>query len=377
MGMRVSSSFHEHFATLTDPRCPFAPNSRHLLMDILVLAVCAVMSGAEGWEDIEEYGKANAEWLGDLLDLPHGIPGHDTFRRVLSHVDPEELTQGFIAWTNALSAASGGDIVSLDGKTLRHSFDKATATAAIHMVSAWASANRLVLGQLKVKEKSNEITAIPALLRLLDVTGAVVTIDAMGCQKEIAKTMTDQGADSVLALKDNHPTLAEEVALFLNDARATGFADITHAYHETVDGDHGRIETRRYWITSEIAWLGAKASWSNLHSVGMVEAQREVGNTIQVETRYFLTSLPAQGVRFAQAVRQHWGIENSLHWVLDVSFDEDACRIRKDKGAQTFAVLRHIALNLLRREPHHKRGIKARRKRAGWDRAYLFQVLTG
>ena len=377
MGMRVPSSFHEHFATLTDPRCPFAPNSRHLLMDILVIAVCAVISGAEGWEDLEEYGKANAEWLGDLLDLPHGIPGHDTFRRVLSHVDPEELTQGFIAWTNALSAASGGDIVSLDGKTLRHSFDKATATAAIHMVSAWASANRLVLGQLKVEAKSNEITAIPALLRLLDVTGAVVTIDAMGCQKEIAKTITEQGADYVLALKDNHPTLAEEVALFLNDARATGFADIAHAYHETVDGDHGRIETRRYWITSEIEWLGAQASWSNLHSVGMVEARREVGNTIQVETRYFLTSLPAQGGRFAQAVRQHWGIENSLHWVLDVSFDEDACRIRKDKGAQTFAVLRHIALNLLRREPHHKRGIKARRKRAGWDRAYLFQVLTG
>ena len=169
---------------------------------------------------------------------------------------------------------------------------------------------------------------------------------------------------------------AEEVTLFLNDARDTGFADIAHAYHETVDGDHGRIETRRYWITSEIEWLGAKASWSNLHSVGMVEARREVGDTVQVETRYFLTSLPAQGVRFAQAVRQHWGIENSLHWVLDVSFDEDACRIRKDKGAQTFAVLRHIALNLLRREPHHKRGIKARRKRAGWDRDYLFQVLT-
>ena len=234
-----------------------------------------------------------------------------------------------------------------------------------------------MLGHLKVEEKSNDITAIPALLRLLDVTGAVVTIDAMGCQKDMAKTMTEQGADDVLALKDNHPTLAEAVTVFLNDARATGFADIAHAYHETVDGDHGRIETRRYWITSEIEWLGAKASWSNLHSVGMVEARREVGNTVQVETRYFLTSLPAQGVRFAQAVRQHWGIENSLHGVLDVSFDEDACRIRTDKGAQTFAVLRHIALNLLRREPHHKRGIKARRKRAGWDRDYLFQVLTG
>jgi predicted transposase YbfD/YdcC len=377
MGMRVPSSFQEHFAVLTDPRCPSAPNSRHLLMDILVIAVCAVISGAEGWEDIEEYGEANAAWLGDLLDLPHGIPGHDTFRRVLSQLDPEELTQCFIAWTQALSEASRGEIVSIDGKTLRHSFDQATATAAIPMVSAWASANRLVLGQLKVEEKSNEITAIPKLLHLLDLQGAVVTIDAMGCQKEIAKTITEQGADYVLALKDNHPTLSAAVTLFLNDARDTGFTDIVHAYHETVDGDHGRLETRRYWITSEIESLGAKGSWSNLHSVGMVEARREVGDMVQVETRYFLTSLPAQGVRFAQAVRQHWGIENSLHWVLDVSFDEDACRIRKDKGAQTFAVLRHIALNLLRREPHHKRGIKARRKRAGWDRDYLVQVLTG
>jgi predicted transposase YbfD/YdcC len=346
-------------------------------MDILVIAVCAVISGAEGWEDIEEYGKANATWLGDLLDLPHGIPGHDTFRRVLSQLDPEELTQCFIAWTQVLSKAVGGDIVSLDGKTLRHSFDRASSTAAIHMVSAWASANRLVLGQRKVEEKSNEITALPALLRLLEGTGAVVTIDAMGCQKEIAKTITERGADYVLALKENHPTLYEEVTRFLTDARDTGFADIPHAYHETVDGDHGRIETRRYWLTSALEWLDAQASWANLQRVGMVESRREIGDTVQGETRYFLTSLPAQGVRFAQAVRQHWGIENSLHWVLDVSFDEDACRIRKDKGAQTFAVLRHIALNLLRREPHHKRGIKARRKRAGWDRDYLFQVLTG
>jgi predicted transposase YbfD/YdcC len=377
MGMLVPSSFHDYFAPLTDPRCPDAPNSRHLLMDILVIAVCAVIGGAEGWEDLEEYGKAQAAWFADLLDLPHGIPGHDTFRRVLSRLDPEELTQCFIAWTQALSEASGGEIISIDGKTLRHSFDQATSTAAIPMVSAWASANRLVLGQLKVDEKSNEITAIPKLLRLLDIKGAVVTIDAMGCQREIAKTITERGADYVLALKDNHPTLSEAVTLFLNDARDTAFADIEHAYHETVDGDHGRIETRRYWITSDIEWLGAKASWSNLQSVGMVESRREIGDTVQSDTRYFLTSLPAQGMRFAQAVRQHWGIENALHWVLDVSFAEDACRIRKEKGAQTFAVLRHIAVNLLRREPHHKRGIKARRKRAGWDRDYLVQVLIG
>lgn len=377
MGMLPASSFQDYFATLTDPRCPDAPNSRHPLMDILLIAVCAVMCGAEGWEDIEEYGTAHAKWFADILDLPHGIPGHDTFRRVLSRLDPEELTRCFIAWTEALSEASGGEIVSIDGKTLRHSFDRATGQAAIHMVSAWASANRLVLGQLKVEEKSNEITAIPKLLTMLDITGAIVTIDAMGCQKEIAKVITEQEADYVLALKDNHPTLSEEVRQFFDEAKATAFAEITHEYHETVDGDHGRIEIRRYWITSDIESLEAKTSWAKLHSIGMVESCREVEEKVQIETRYFLTSLPAQVVRFSQAVRQHWGIENALHWVLDVSFNEDACRIRKDKGAQTFSVLRHIAVNLLRHERHHKRGIKARRKRAGWDQNYLLQVLAG
>lgn len=343
---------------------------------MLVIAVCAVICGADGWEDIEEYGQAQVEWFAQLLELPHGIPSHDTFRRVLSCLDPEELTQCFMSWTGALSELSGGDIVAIDGKTLRHSFDRATSKAAIHMVSAWANANRLVLGQVKVDDKSNEITAIPKLLEMLELAGATVTIDAMGCQKDIAQSITDQGADYVLALKKNHETLYDNVTLFLDDAQATAFANTPHAYHETVDGDHGRIETRRYWITSDIEWLGAKASWADLRSVGMVESRREVGNEVEIETRYFLTSLPCDGERFAHAVREHWGVENSLHWVLDVSFNEDTCRIRKDRGAQTFSVLRHIALNLLRSENSHKRGIKARRKRAGWDRDYLLQVLT-
>ena len=377
MGMLVPSSFQDHFASLTDPRSSHAPNQRHQLIDILVIAICAVICGADGWEDIAEYGKAQAEWFAQLLELPHGIPSHDTFRRVLSRLDPEELTQCFMSWAGALSDVSGGDIVSIDGKTLRHSFDWATSKAAIHMVSAWANANRLVLGQLKVDDKSNEITAIPKLIEMLELAGATVTIDAMGCQKDIAQAITDQGADYVLALKKNHQTLYGNVTLFLDDAQATAFVDVPHAYHETVDGDHGRIETRRYWITSDIEWLGAKASWADLHSIGMVESRREVGDGVEIERRYFLTSLPCDGVRFAHAVRQHWGVENSLHWVLDVSFNEDACRIRKDQGAQTFSVLRHIALNLLRRESRHKRGVKARRKRAGWDRDYLLQVLTG
>jgi predicted transposase YbfD/YdcC len=377
MGMLAPSSFQDHFAALTDPRSPHAPNQRHELIDILVIAVCAVICGAEGWEDIEEYGKAQAEWFAQVLELPHGIPGHDTFRRVLSRLDPEELTRCFISWSGALSDLSGGDLVSIDGKTLRHSFDRAASQAAIHLVSAWANANRLVLGQVKVEDKSNEITAIPKLIKLLDLAGATVTIDAMGCQKAIAQDITDQGADYVLALKENHPTLYDDVTVFFDEAQTTEFAEIEHAYQETVDGDHGRIEIRRYWITSDIEWLGAKGSWANLQSLGMVESHRDLGDKVETETRYFLTSLPCDGVRFAHAVRQHWGIENSLHWVLDVSFDEDACRIRKDQGAQTFSVLRHIALNLLRRESHHKRGIKARRKRAGWDRGYLLQVLTG
>jgi predicted transposase YbfD/YdcC len=374
MGMLGPSSFQDHFASLSDPR---SSNARHLLSDILVIAVCAVICGAEGWEDIEEYGKAQAVWFKQVLELPHGIPCDDTFRRVLSRLEPEELTQCFISWTHALSDLSGGDIVAIDGKTLRHSFDRAASKAAIHMVSAWANANRLVLGQVKVDGKSNEITAIPKLIKLLDLQGATVTIDAMGCQKAIAKVITDQKADYVLALKENHPTLYDNVTLFFEDAKSTEFADVEHEHYETVDGDHGRIETRRYWITSDIEWSGAKGSWSQLESIGMVESRREIGDEVEIETRYFFTSLPADGGRFARAVRQHWGIEHSLHWVLDVSFDEDASRIRKDQGAQTFSVLRHIALNLLRRENSHKRGIKARRKRAGWDRDYLLQVLTG
>jgi predicted transposase YbfD/YdcC len=256
MCMRVPSSFQDHFTSLSDPRSFHAPNQRHELIDILAIAVCAVICGAEGWEDIEEYGTAQAEWFAEVLELPHGIPGHDTFRRVLSRLDPDELTQCFVSWTAALSDLSGGDIVAIDGKTLRRSFDRAASKAAIHMVSAWANRNRLVLGQVKVDDKSNEITAIPQLLKMLDLSGATVTIDAMGCQKEIAKVITEQGADYVLALKKNHGHLYEDVTLFLDDAQGHEFAGIDHAYHETVDGDHGRIETRKYWITSAIDWLG-------------------------------------------------------------------------------------------------------------------------
>ena len=364
----------DHFASVTDPR---GPNIRHYLFDIFVIALCAVISGAEGWEDMEEYGQAQADWFEQFLALPHGIPSPDTFRRVLSRLKPEELTQCFINWTQSLRESINGEIVSIDGKTLRRSFDRASAQDALHVISAWASAHQLVLGQLKVDDKSNEIIAIPRLLGLLELDGATVTIDAMGCQKEIARAIVEQGADYVLTLKDNQATLRGEVKLLFDALSTTGLADVRVDRYERVDADHGRIETRRYWLTDDIECLGVKSSWANIAGVGMVESQVEVGGAVSVERRYFLTSLECDAERFAQAVRQHWGIENSLHWVLDVSFREDDCRIRQDCGAQTMSVLRHMALNLIRRESHHKRGVKARRKRAGWDRRYLLRILTG
>jgi len=370
----ASARLFDYFTHVSDPR---SANARHRLFDIFVIALCAVISGAEGWEDMEEYGQAQAEWFAQFLELPHGIPSHDTFRRVLSRLQPDELTQCFVHWTEALRESLDGEIVAIDGKTLRRSFNHAASQGAIHMVSAWANAHRLVLGQLKVDDKSNEITAIPKLLKMLELEGAIVTIDAMGCQKEIAKTLTEQGAEYVLALKDNHPTLHGEVHLLFEDVKAARLPHITAARHTTTDADHGRLETRHYWITSDIECLGGKGSWAKITSVGLVESHREVGGAVSIEQRFFLTSLPCDAVRFAQAVREHWGVENALHWVLDVSFREDDCRIRQGHGAQNMAVLRHMALNLLRRESGHKRGIKARRKRAGWDRDYLFQVLTG
>src|SRR5215467_2671369 len=370
----ASARLFDSFAYVSDPR---SANARHQLFDIFVIALCAIISGAEGWEDMQEYGQAQVEWFQQFLELPHGIPSHDTFRRVLSRLKLDELTQCFVSWTEALRESLDGEIVAIDGKTLRRSFDHAASKGAIHMVSAWANANRLVLGQLKVDDKSNEITAIPQLLRMLELEGAIVTIDAMGCQKEIAKTITEQGADYVLALKDNHPTLHGEVHLLFEDVKEGRLDHITAAHHTTTDAAHGRLETRHYWITSDIECLGVKGTWADITSVGLVESHREVGGAVSSEQRFFLTSLPCNAVRFAQAVREHWGVENALHWVLDVSFREDDCRIRQGNGAQNMAVLRHMALNLLRRESGHKRGIKARRKRAGWDRDYLLQVLTG
>jgi predicted transposase YbfD/YdcC len=299
----AAARLFDSFVHVSDPR---SANARPRLFDIFVIALCAVISGAEGWEDMEEYGQAQAEWFKQFLALPHGIPSHDTFRRVLSRLKSDELPQCFVRWAEALRESLDGEIVAIDGKTLRRSFDHAASQGAFHLISAWANAPRLVLGQLKVDDKSNEITAIPQLLRLLELEGAIVTIDAMGCQKEIAKTIPAQGAEYVLALKDNHPTLHSEVQLLFADIKAARLDYVTSERHTTIDADHGRLETRHYWMTSDIEGLGVKGSWAKIASVGLVESSREGRGTVSREQRFFLTSLPCDVVRFAQAVREHW-----------------------------------------------------------------------
>jgi Transposase len=378
----AKASLIAHFASMRDPRIDRRKD--HDLIDILVMAVCCLLCGGEGFNDMEDFGKAKYEWFKTFLRLRNGIPSHDTFNRVFAALEPKEFLDCFLRWTQSLRQAVHQEIVALDGKALRRALDQGESVK--YVVSAWAESNGLVLGQLKVADKSNEITAVPELLRVLELSGCIVTTDAMGCQKKIAKEIIEADADYVLALKGNQETVHEEVKSFLNatlleqqSPRPKGAklspAAAALASLETVEKDHGRLETRRYYQSDHLDWFADRFKWEGLKSLGMIESIREVDGKVTTERRYYLSSLPLDIQTFARAVRSHWGVENKVHWIMDVCFREDQSRARAGYAAENLATLRRLALNLLKREKTKKRGIKGKQLNASWDHAYLLRLL--
>ena len=371
-----------HFGSLPDPRLNRTKD--HDLIDILVIAVCTLLCGGETFNDMEDFGRAKQDWFKTFLGLRNGIPSHDTFNRLFAALDPKAFLDCFLRWTQTLRQAVPQEIVALDGKALRRALDKDQSVQ--YIVSAWAESNGLVLGQLKVADQSNEITAVPELLRVLELSGCIVTLDAMGCQKKIAREIVEADADYVLALKGNQEKVHEEVQSFLDATleeqqrqRPKG-APVPKAAQtlqslETVEKDHGRIETRRYYQSDCLEWFADKGKWEGLASVGLVESVRELDGKTTVERRYYLSSLKLGVEAFARAVRGHWGVENKLHWVLDVCFGEDQSRAREGYAAENLATLRRLALNLLKREKTKKRGIRGKMLNASWDHSYLLNLL--
>jgi predicted transposase YbfD/YdcC len=364
------------FAELKDPRVN--RTKLHSLGDILAIAICAVICGADGWSQVAKFGRCKLKWFQTFLELPNGIPSHDTFGRVFAALDPSAFEECFMKWISDLTTASAGRLIAIDGKTIRRSLDTANGKAAIHMVSAWCGANHMVLGQLATDVKSNEIKAIPKLMKLLDLQGAVVTIDAAGCQKKIAQRIVDQGGHYILQLKGNQGSLHQETVMLFDQCLTDDCRGIAYSTASTTGGGHGRIEERRIWATSEVGWFAEKGKWKNLRSLIRVRARRTVGDKTSEEYRYYITDLPAGNATGLLAyIRGHWGVENNLHWSLDISFREDDCRIRKGHAAENFSRLSRIALNLLKSETTNDGGIKTKRLCCGWDHNYLLKVLTG
>ena len=362
----------KHFADLRDPRVK--RTREHLLEEILLMTIAAILSGCNGWNEIEDYAHSKHAWFKGFLTLPSGIPSHDTFNRVFSALDPEELEKGFVAWVSSIAKLAAGEVVAIDGKTLRGAQEPSKKgpdkKAIVHMVSAWANTNSLVLGQRRVDEKSNEITAIPKLLDALELSGTVVTIDAMGCQRAIAEKIVDKKADYILAVKENQGHLLEEI----KDSFQMLAAD---AVVEEIDYGHGRVEQRRCSVIADLGLIEKATEWSSLRALVRIEAERYHKATGKTETeiRYYITSVEPDAARLNRCIRQHWGIENKLHWVLDVGFGEDLDRKRAGYAAQNFSVLNRIALNLLKQDKTSKRGIHGKRLKAGWDNDYLLHLL--
>lgn len=364
----------DHFAELTDPR---RREVTYPLINVVVIAICAVICGADDFVAITKWGRTKRDWLSKFLDLSSGIPSHDRFNAILAAIKPAEFEKCLLGWITALHDITGGQVIAIDGKTLRRSFDKASSKTAIHMVSAWATANHISLGQVVVDAKSNEITAIPQLLEMLELAGALVTIDAMGCQVEIARDIVEKKADYCLTAKGNQPTLYQGLMDHFDDHLEDDFARTKVRRYETVEKGHGREEHRCYFICPVPADLPDRQRWPNLKAIGIVISNTQRDGKDCNEVRYYILSTYLSGLRFAGAVRGHWGIENRLHWQLDVTFQEDQCRLRKGHADVNFSSLRRTALSLLKNETSAKIGIKNKRLTAGWDENYLEKVLIG
>jgi predicted transposase YbfD/YdcC len=371
-------SIAKHFSRVKDPRID--RTKRHRLLDIIIIAICGVICGADSWVDIELFGKTKIDWLKTFLRLPNGIPSHDTFGRVFAALNPEEFESSFMEWVQAINQLTQGQVIAIDGKQLRGSHDSGIGKNAIYMVSAWATENQLVLGQRKVDDKSNEITAIPKLLKLLEVKGCIVMVDAIGTQTKIAKAIVEQGGDYVLAVKENQGHLYEDIHDLFADNQQFNYEGVPHSYAKMVNKDHGRIEIRQCWTISDPEYLANIRDlkrWEGIQTLVMILSERRIEEEIEVQDRYFISSLESNAEKILRAKRSYWGIENRLHWVLDIAFNEDRSRVRKDNAPQNFAVLRHMALNLLKQEKTAKGGIKAKRLQCGWNVDYLLKVLAG
>ena len=373
----VQSKWLSYFEPLEDPRG--AQGQRHPFLSIVLIAVLATIGGAQGWEDIETYAEGHLEWLATFLDLPHGVPKADCYRRLFNRIEPSQLHRCFQRWIADIVELSGGEVIPIDGKTMRGSYDGASGQSALHVVSAWASEHRLMLGQLKVERKSNEITAIPALLRLLDISGCIITIDAMGTQTAIAAQIVAQQGDYILALKDNHPTLHQQVKALFEQALQDDFATLEVSSDQRVEGGHGRREMRKVWAlpVSQLGGLYHQEHWAGLQSVVMVYRRRRLDNgTLTEETQFFLSSLEPDAHRIGRAIRLHWGIENQLHWVLDMTFGEDDSRIRQGHGPENVTLLKRLAISALNQETSSKRSTRQKAKFASMRPDYMMKVLA-